>query len=440
MSRSAPRPGAARRAAAASWAAGGRGCAAASWSARSRSRWCCSPGSGLLIRSFTPAAAAWTRASTRGARSRFRVSLPESAYADDAQRRRLPRRARDAPAARSPACARWAPSSGLPLGGSQFNISFTVDGPARAPAGAAAVAGRRDRDPRLLPRDGDRRSCAGRGFERRRRRQGAAGRGAERGAVRRHFPDEDPIGKRSASAWAAAGQPKAGGEVVGVVRDVKRQRPRARRARPRSTCPTRSSRRSRWTSCCARDVPPRSLATAAERVVHELDAELPVARVATLEEVVRALDLGAALLHAAARRLRGHGALPRGARPLRRDVLRGRAAHARARRCAWRSARASRSCGAWCCARRWCSARSGSRSGSAARSLLSRTLTTLLFSVSPSDPATLAARRARCCSLTTLARGLPAGPARHADRPGGRAARGLRARDGAWRRASRSAG
>ena len=34
------------------------------------------------------------------------------------------------------------------------------------------------------------------------------------------------------------------------------------------------------------DVPPRSLATAAERAVHELDAELPVARIATLEEIV----------------------------------------------------------------------------------------------------------------------------------------------------------
>jgi ABC-type antimicrobial peptide transport system permease subunit len=34
------------------------------------------------------------------------------------------------------------------------------------------------------------------------------------------------------------------------------------------------------------DVPPRSLAVVAERVVHGLDAELPVAKVATLEEVL----------------------------------------------------------------------------------------------------------------------------------------------------------
>src|SRR4029453_13301570 len=34
------------------------------------------------------------------------------------------------------------------------------------------------------------------------------------------------------------------------------------------------------------DVPPRSVATAAERALHELDAQLPVSFVLTLEEVV----------------------------------------------------------------------------------------------------------------------------------------------------------
>jgi predicted lysophospholipase L1 biosynthesis ABC-type transport system permease subunit len=75
--------------------------------------------------------------------------------------------------------------------------------------------------------------------------------------------------------------------------------------------------------------------------------------------------------------------------------------------------------------------------------LLSRALTTLLYSVSPNDPATLALVGGLLLA-TDRARGLPAGAPRDAHRPGGRAARGLERTGRAWearrRRARRSAG
>ena len=172
------------------------------------------------------------------------------------------------------------------------------------------------------------------------------------------------------------------------------------------------------------DVPPRSIAIAAERALHELDAQLPVARVATLEEVVArsiseprfytlllgafagtalflaALGLFGVMSYAVAQRTRELAVrLALGARQqeLRRMVL--------------REALVLGSVGL--------------ALGLGGALLLSRTLTTLLFSVSPNDPATLAAVGALLLD-DDRARRLSAGAARDAHRPGGGAARGLR--------------
>jgi len=155
------------------------------------------------------------------------------------------------------------------------------------------------------------------------------------------------------------------------------------------------------------DVPPRSLAAAAERAVHELDAELPVARVATLEEVVArsisqprfytlllgafagsalflaALGLFGVMSYAVAERTRELAVrLALGARQqeLRRLVL--------------REALLLGSIGLVL--------------GLGGALLLSRTLTTLLYSVSPNDPATLAAVGGLLLVTTLVAGYLPA--------------------------------
>ena len=50
------------------------------------------------------------------------------------------------------------------------------------------------------------------------------GRAADREAARQFFPGEDPIGKRITLGWGRGpGTPRAGGEVVGVVGDIKEE-------------------------------------------------------------------------------------------------------------------------------------------------------------------------------------------------------------------------
>jgi ABC-type antimicrobial peptide transport system permease subunit len=162
------------------------------------------------------------------------------------------------------------------------------------------------------------------------------------------------------------------------------------------------------------DVPPRSLAAAAERVVHELDPELPVVRLATLEELVArsisqprfytlllaafassalflaALGLFGVMSYAVAQRTRELSVrLALGARPqaLLRMVLREAMALGLA----------------------------GAALGLLGALLLSRSLATLLYSVSPSDPVTLAATAAVLVATTLVAGYLPARRATRVD-------------------------
>jgi predicted permease len=226
-------------------------------------------------------------------------------------------------------------------------------------------------------------------------------------AVRRHFPGEDPIGKRvNLGLGRGPGKPKAGGEVVGIARDVKRQG-LAKESAPEIYVPYAQFPVQTMAMVLRTDVPPRSIAIAAERALHELDAQLPVARVATLEEVVArsiseprfytlllgafagtalflaALGLFGVMSYAVAERTRELAVrLALGARQqeLRRMVL--------------REALVLGSVGL--------------ALGLGGALLLSRTLTSLLFSVSPSDPATLAAVGGLLLLTTVLAGYLPA--------------------------------
>ena len=155
------------------------------------------------------------------------------------------------------------------------------------------------------------------------------------------------------------------------------------------------------------DVPPRSLAAAAERTLHELDAELPVSSVLTLEELVArsiseprfyALLLGAfaaTALFLAALGLFGvmSYAVQQRTRELAVRLALG-ARHQELRRLVVREALALGSIGVVL--------------GLGGSLLLSRALTTLLYSVSPNDPATLAAVAALLLATTLVAGYLPA--------------------------------
>ena len=105
-------------------------------------------------------------------------------------------------------------------------------------------------------------------------------------AARRYFPGEEPLGQFITLGWSRGeGRPRVGGEVVGIVGDVKdggldKEKPPecyvAHAQMPGSTMDV----------VLRTTVAPRSLLPSVEKLVHALDPELPVARVATLEEVV----------------------------------------------------------------------------------------------------------------------------------------------------------
>ncbi len=105
-------------------------------------------------------------------------------------------------------------------------------------------------------------------------------------AALRHFPGEDPMGKFIVLGWGRGeGQPKVGGEVVGIVGDVK-ERGLAEEKPPELYVPYAQVPIQTMDVVLRTQVTPRALVPAVEKVVRELDPELPVARVATLDEVV----------------------------------------------------------------------------------------------------------------------------------------------------------
>jgi putative ABC transport system permease protein len=174
--------------------------------------------------------------------------------------------------------------AGLPLSGNRFNISFTVEGRPEIPPAQQPTMEVRVATPGYFRTIGIpvRR---GRGFT------DADGPEAPQvvvlseAAVRRFFAGEEPIGQRIRLGFGRGRGRRAGGEVVGVVGDVKETSLGAA-SPPEIYVPYAQFPIQSMDLVLRTDVPPRSLAVVAERVVHGLDAELPVAKVATLEEVL----------------------------------------------------------------------------------------------------------------------------------------------------------
>jgi predicted permease len=239
-------------------------------------------GSALLLRSF-----ALLRRVDPGFRTEkalaFRVLLPESAYADDARllsfHDELQRGLAALPGVRSVGAV-----TSLPLTGSHFNISFAVDGrpevpPAQQPSMEVRIA-----TPGYLRTIGIP-ILRGRGLDESDGPEAPQVVVLSESAVRRFFPDEDPIGKTIHLGLGRGRGRKAGGEVVGIVGDVKETGLGAE-SPPEIYVPYAQFPVQSMDVVLRTAVEPRSLAAAAERVVHGLDAELPVARVATLDEVL----------------------------------------------------------------------------------------------------------------------------------------------------------
>src|SRR5262249_51365540 len=104
-------------------------------------------------------------------------------------------------------------------------------------------------------------------------------------AVRKHFPNEDPIGRVIKVGWGRGHGKRVGGQVVGIVGDVKEsglnEPGEAELYVPYDQAPI-----STMTLVTRTEGPPMALASIVQQYVHERDADLAVSRIQTLDDVL----------------------------------------------------------------------------------------------------------------------------------------------------------
>ncbi|MCL4818999.1 MAG: ABC transporter permease [Vicinamibacteria bacterium] len=238
---------------------------------------------GLLVRSFSN-----LRAVDPGFRSEsalaVRIELPPAYGEGDKSRRVAFYRDLQARLDALPGSLGSAASIAMPLTGFRWNFSFTVEGrpeanPAQQPSletrivtasyfrtlGIPLVRGR-------LFRDDD-------------TRESTPVVVISDSAARRHFPGEDPIGKRIRLGLGFGDGRRAGGEVVGIVADVKLKK-LDEDEDPEIYLPHSQAPLGSMEVVVRAAVPPETLAAGVRAAVKALDPALAVGRPRTLDEVV----------------------------------------------------------------------------------------------------------------------------------------------------------
>jgi putative ABC transport system permease protein len=240
-------------------------------------------GAGLLLRSFMKLQAVDPGFKVQQALT-FDVSLPDARYKDNASEiafyDALMPRLRALPGVHAASAV-----MALPLTGMDFIISFEVKGrppvpPSQQPAMQVRVAtpdyfqaiGIPLRRGRLFTSD-DRAGTPPVVL-------------ITESAARQFFPGEDPLGKTITLGWRRGpGTPHAGGEVIGILGDVKEaglNEPDA----PQIYLPYRQWPVSSMTVMLTTSVPPMSLADAVRSEVYAIDGNLPVSNVRTLDAIL----------------------------------------------------------------------------------------------------------------------------------------------------------
>jgi putative ABC transport system permease protein len=240
-------------------------------------------GAGLLMRSFMRLQSVDPGFNPTQTLS-FELSLPDSRYEDEPRQvaffdRLLPR-LRALPGVRAADAV-----MALPLSGSNFNISFSIAGrppvpPAQEPALEVRVATPGYFREMGIPLK------RGRGFTDEDKPGTPQVVLLTESTAQKYFPNEDPIGKTIRLGWGRGpGKPKAGGEVVGIVGDVKDaglNEPSAQQLYlPYRQWPIQS-----MSVVMKTTTPPESLAAAVRQEVHAIDPNLPVSNIASLETII----------------------------------------------------------------------------------------------------------------------------------------------------------
>ena len=212
----------------------------------------------------------------------FTVTLPESRYARLTDQRQFLDRALEGLRA-IPGVELAAASFGLPLTDTRFQLTFTIDGkedPANEPRGQVRVATPVYFEAMGIP------LVKGRLFTPQDRWDSPPVMVISEQLARRYFPDGDAIGRVIQTGWGREGR-KLGGEIVGIVGDVKQF------GLSVESPPAYYAVADQWpidelTFVVRSKVPDVALAGALRNVIKPLDAELPLFDVTTGESLVSA--------------------------------------------------------------------------------------------------------------------------------------------------------
>jgi putative ABC transport system permease protein len=240
-------------------------------------------GAGLLIRSFGELRTVNPGFNAENALS-FRVGLPTVRYDTDERQVAFWDQVMQRLAA-IPGVTSVGAIQHLPLGGSAMRITFEVDGREPAAPGEEQTLDVRIVTPGYFEAMGVpvRR---GRAFTDSDRDGGVPVVLLSESAVVRHFPGEDPIGRRITLGWTRDSVP-VGGTVVGVVGDVRHGQLRAQ-AEPEIYLPVAQVARTSMSVTVKTAGPPMAVAGAVRSAIHELDGGLAVAQLQPLTDVIAA--------------------------------------------------------------------------------------------------------------------------------------------------------
>ena len=240
-------------------------------------------GAGLLLRSFVRLQSVnpgFNPAQTLS----FELSLPDARYEEEPRQiaffdALLPR-LRALPGVRAADAV-----MALPLTGSNFNISFQIGGRPPVPSALQPTLEVRVATPGYFSELGIPLK-RGRGFTDDDRPGTPPVVLLTESAAQKFFPNEDAIGKTIKLGWGRGpGKPKAGGEVVGVVGDVKDaglNEPNA----PQIYLPYRQWPVQSMSVVVKTTTPPESLVAAIRQEVHAIDPNLPVSNIGSLEKII----------------------------------------------------------------------------------------------------------------------------------------------------------
>jgi putative ABC transport system permease protein len=215
----------------------------------------------------------------------FNLAPPEAKYGEDPQLRSLSHQILERLKKLPGVTAAGISAFGRPLDNSGFMLSFTVEGrpepkPGEEPSMRVALVTPGYFQALGLP------IVRGRAFNDQDREGSAKVAILTEAAVRKYFPGENPIGRSIELGWTSDGD-RRGGEVVGVARDFK-QSTLDSEADPQIFLPFDQAPLGSMSVTLRSTADPAAVISAARAQVREVDPNLPLFKLQTMEDLVSA--------------------------------------------------------------------------------------------------------------------------------------------------------